>query len=1020
MRGQLRLDITNNCNIRCIMCQTYNPFSASQTEFMDLKDFRCSTKGMLKDWNTIQIGNIAEPTIHPQFEEFIRYIRSQFSGKIHVVTNGKLLHRYAGLFNETRCLVQVSTDSLRKETHEYLREGSSFDALMKGLDLLDVDRAQVLLSFTMVRSNIDEYGDIVKFCTDRKYSMAVFPMILRVGHGALPYRLIWESLWFAKDKLRAWLQAFYGKDYGRIIMGAASGTCFLDLSSFTCEAHRLDLGVDCHGDATLCFKQPLPNLLRNRIDDVWDSSEAQQFRHEVDHGRKPCVECDYRQRCLAPSMSLLENHFSQQVCTVLTPEVRKAIAFDSDLPGEQQARAFFEAIRPHFKVVHLLEPQGQRHRAVFMDELPALVHPREMDKLLSHQDAMTVEGASPLKLQEALYLKTLESGTTPRLVLGSFHGYNIVHYMEWYYGCPISLGHLNLTLAADTQRPGLIRCRTAEDVKAIIEKLTGKPQESAAPAAPAPAADAAPQPPAQQTPAIAPPRPQEASLPPDFVPAPPPSLSWRIKNRLLSYPWFPKDSARATVRFLRRCRRNLQGYGRLRNPRRDATAAPLPPAPSQGRRVNQLPQRIVTHAGHDIVYYSTKYHAIPAGQAPTADTLRAAALDRRMIGNTVAEVQRELDLIDAVRQGRRTRALVLATAAAPRLEALLAANEAIDADILCPRGGPAQVAGRATSMLLNTAGGPSDSFEPAHVSPQLLAQLVAKKYDVVIVPHDDLKQFWNDGPLVRLTAQLSGRLLVASPDGGTKLYKGEDIHRLTYTKCYLAHALQYTGRLRGQQVLDVGCSDGLVCDLVLAEDPTHVTGVDVLDSIGCAFPHDRISYVQTDAHHMPLPDGAFDFVYSIATLEHCGDPAAALAEMLRVVRPGGVVYVQAGPLYYSPFGHHMFGYFDDYPWIHLRLTPEQIIAHARATGVAARVAANTGSDIAAYVHGMLHLGHINGKRIDEYGLREMMSSGKVQVLDFTPSFEGDNLLTPAIERQLAPLLRQDLIAHGFQLTMRKT
>jgi SAM-dependent methyltransferase len=44
-----------------------------------------------------------------------------------------------------------------------------------------------------------------------------------------------------------------------------------------------------------------------------------------------------------------------------------------------------------------------------------------------------------------------------------------------------------------------------------------------------------------------------------------------------------------------------------------------------------------------------------------------------------------------------------------------------------------------------------------------------------------------------------------------------------------------------------------------------------------------------DALHMPFEDGAFDCVVSLSMLEHLTDPGAAIDEMLRVLKPGGVL-----------------------------------------------------------------------------------------------------------------------------------
>jgi SAM-dependent methyltransferase len=49
--------------------------------------------------------------------------------------------------------------------------------------------------------------------------------------------------------------------------------------------------------------------------------------------------------------------------------------------------------------------------------------------------------------------------------------------------------------------------------------------------------------------------------------------------------------------------------------------------------------------------------------------------------------------------------------------------------------------------------------------------------------------------------------------------------------------------------------------------------------------------VQADALRLPFPDGAFDRVIAAEVLEHIPDDAAAIAELVRVVRVGGTIAV---------------------------------------------------------------------------------------------------------------------------------
>lgn len=50
-----------------------------------------------------------------------------------------------------------------------------------------------------------------------------------------------------------------------------------------------------------------------------------------------------------------------------------------------------------------------------------------------------------------------------------------------------------------------------------------------------------------------------------------------------------------------------------------------------------------------------------------------------------------------------------------------------------------------------------------------------------------------------------------------------------------------------------------------------------------------------DAEELPYPDGTFDLVAGHAFLHHLPDPPAALAEMYRVLRPGGTLFIAGEP-----------------------------------------------------------------------------------------------------------------------------
>jgi len=97
------------------------------------------------------------------------------------------------------------------------------------------------------------------------------------------------------------------------------------------------------------------------------------------------------------------------------------------------------------------------------------------------------------------------------------------------------------------------------------------------------------------------------------------------------------------------------------------------------------------------------------------------------------------------------------------------------------------------------------------------------------------------------------------------------------------------------RLLDVGCSAGLIAN-ELAQHAAFVAGVDIdAESLGFAAGEGgRAQFVQASGDRLPFADRAFDAVVCNHVYEHVGDPHALLAEIHRVLRPGGLCYFAAG------------------------------------------------------------------------------------------------------------------------------
>jgi ubiquinone/menaquinone biosynthesis C-methylase UbiE len=104
-----------------------------------------------------------------------------------------------------------------------------------------------------------------------------------------------------------------------------------------------------------------------------------------------------------------------------------------------------------------------------------------------------------------------------------------------------------------------------------------------------------------------------------------------------------------------------------------------------------------------------------------------------------------------------------------------------------------------------------------------------------------------------------------------------------------------------QPVLDVGTGTAQIpVELCRQHAAARVTGVDLAehmlrvgrDNVRRAGLGDRIRLERWDAKHLPCADGSFGAVLSNSIVHHIPEPGVVLAEMVRVLAPGGTLFVR--------------------------------------------------------------------------------------------------------------------------------
>jgi 2-polyprenyl-3-methyl-5-hydroxy-6-metoxy-1,4-benzoquinol methylase len=211
-------------------------------------------------------------------------------------------------------------------------------------------------------------------------------------------------------------------------------------------------------------------------------------------------------------------------------------------------------------------------------------------------------------------------------------------------------------------------------------------------------------------------------------------------------------------------------------------------------------------------------------------------------------------------------------------------------------------------------------------------------FEITPNPCDALDQlgslvFWTDtalptGLTMNDADKEQSRSMVSTPNTSSTARRAERTQQLRYSESQPSMSDEHRRRqkatkvlnvlkhflgredLRSLTALDIGCSTGFIAN-ELHQAGATVTGTDI-DDRGLQDAQRRfgtkISFLECQAESLPFREDAFDIVVFNHIYEHVIDPDPVMAEIRRVLRPDGIVYLGLAnrfgimePHYHLPF-----------------------------------------------------------------------------------------------------------------------
>ncbi len=315
---KIYLELTNRCNLNCSICYRKNwdfmPFDMND----QLLDKILDELESVEELNTIVIGGIGEPTVHPRFEEVLERLKHH---RVHVTTNGtRLTENRTKKMIETVHTITVSVDGMEHTFQEIRGEELSFvtDNLKRLQSIkkeMNSEFPKIEIQFVASKDNIDDLFPVVDLAKSLKCSRIIISNLIpqtEEAKDSILYELYpTEEVKKRSNRIRNYIWQQNMNFHFPAMTLKTERSCdfvenvatFITASGDVVPCYRLSQNSEEYvfGRKKQVKKHRFGNVEKETLLDIWNSDAYRKFRYAIYNNHYPsCPDCDLVNGCELP------------------------------------------------------------------------------------------------------------------------------------------------------------------------------------------------------------------------------------------------------------------------------------------------------------------------------------------------------------------------------------------------------------------------------------------------------------------------------------------------------------------------------------------------------------------------------------------------------------------------------------------------------------------------------------------------------------------------------------------------